>query len=233
MKTKFKYSIIIPCYNEERTVFEVVDEVCKQFAESDVIVVDDGSTDKSFNEISKVNHNNLKALKHKKNIGKGAAMRTGLKNIEKSTDIVIFTDADKEILIDDIYRIFNYYEKNNVDAVFGSRFLKISFSKKYQMGLHRYLANKLLTLLINKICRQQLTDMETAVKSFKSNLINILNLKSNGFDIEPEIVKALSKQKVAIHEVPISYEPRTSAEGKKISFKDGLVTLNYILKSHN
>ena len=84
MKTKFKYSIIIPCYNEERTVFEVVDEVCKQFAESDVIVVDDESTDKSFNEISKVNHNNLKALKHKKNIGKGAAMRTGLKNIEKS-----------------------------------------------------------------------------------------------------------------------------------------------------
>ena len=76
MKTKFKYSIIIPCYNEERTVFEVVDEVCKQFAESDVIVVDDGSTDKSFNEISKVNHNNLKALKHKKNIGKGAEMRT-------------------------------------------------------------------------------------------------------------------------------------------------------------
>jgi len=233
MKTKFKYSIIIPCYNEEKTVFEVVDEVCKQFAESDVIVVDDGSTDKSFNEISKVNHNNLKALKHKKNIGKGAAMRTGLKNIEKSTDIVIFTDADKEILIDDIYRIFNYYEKNNVDAVFGSRFLKISFSKKYQMGLHRYLANKLLTLLINKICRQQLTDMETAVKSFKSNLINTLNLKSNGFDIEPEIVKALSKQKVAIHEVPISYEPRTSAEGKKISFKDGIVTLNYIFKSHN
>ena len=213
-------------------MFEVVDEVCKQFAESDVIVVDDGSTDKSFNEISKVNHNNLKALKHKKNIGKGAAMRTGLKNIEKSTDIVIFTDADKEILIDDIYRIFNYYEKNNVDAVFGSRFLKISFSKKYQMGLHRYLANKLLTLLINKISYQQLTDMETAVKSFKSNLINVLNLKSNGFDIEPEIVKALSKEKVIIHEVPINYEPRTSAEGKKISFKDGVVTLNYILKSY-
>ena len=232
MKTKFKYSIIIPCYNEERTVFEVVDEVCKQFAESDVIVVDDGSTDKSFNEISKVNHNNLKALKHKKNIGKGAAMRTGLKNINKNTDIIIFTDADKEILIGDIYRVIDYYEKNNVDAVFGSRFLKISFSKKYQMGLHRYLANKLLTLLINKISYQQLTDMETAVKSFKSNLINVLNLKSNGFDIEPEIVKALSKEKITIHEVPINYEPRTSAEGKKISFKDGIVTLNYILKSY-
>ena len=230
MKIKYKYSIIIPCYNEEKTVFEVVNEVCKRFAESEVIVVDDGSTDKSFNEINKVNHNNLKALKHKENIGKGAAMRTGLENIEKSTDVVIFTDADKEILIDDLYRVVNYYEKNNVDAVFGSRFLKISFSKKYQMGLHRYLANKLLTLLINKICRQQLTDMETAVKSFKSNLINILNLKSNGFDIEPEIVIALSKQKIAIHEVPISYEPRTSAEGKKISFKDGLITLNYILK---
>ncbi len=229
---KFKYSLIIPCYNEEITVFEVVNEVCKRFTESEVIVVDDGSTDNSLIEINKVDYKNLKILRHKKNIGKGAAMRTGLKNINKNTDIIIFTDADKEILIDDIYRVIDYYEKNNVDAVFGSRFLKISFSKKYQMGLHRYLANKLLTLLINKISYQQLTDMETAVKSFKSNLINVLNLKSNGFDIEPEIVKALSKEKIIIHEVPINYEPRTSAEGKKISFKDGVVTLNYILKSY-
>ena len=229
---KFKYSLIIPCYNEERTVFEVVNEVCKRFTESEVIVIDDGSTDNSLIEINKVDYKNLKILRHKKNIGKGAAMRTGLKNIKKNTDIIIFTDADKEILIDDIYRVIDYYEKNNVDAVFGSRFLKISFSKKYQMGLHRYLANKLLTLLINKISYQKLTDMETAVKSFKSNLINVLNLKSNGFDIEPEIVKALSKEKVIIHEVPINYEPRTSAEGKKISFKDGVVTLNYILKSY-
>ena len=130
----------------------------------------------------------------------------------------------------DFKKYFKIISSENYDAVFGSRFLKISFSKKYQMGFHRYLANKLLTLLINKICYQQLTDMETAVKSFKSNLINIINLKSNGFDIEPEIVKALSKQKITIHEVPISYEPRTSAEGKKISFKDGFITLNYILK---
>jgi len=227
---KYKYSIIIPCYNEENTVFEVIDAICTRFSDSCVIVVDDGSTDSSFNQLTKVNHKNLSLLKHENNMGKGAAMRTGLHNIIPDTDVVIFTDADKEILIEDISRVVDYYEKNNVDAVFGSRFLEINFSKKLQMGIHRYVVNKFLTMLTNTICRQKLTDMETAVKSFKSNIIDTLNLKSNGFDIEPEIVHALSRERIIIHEVPINYEPRTSAEGKKISFKDGLITLKYILK---
>jgi glycosyltransferase involved in cell wall biosynthesis len=229
---KYRYSIIIPCYNEENTVFEVVDAICTKFSESNVIVVDDGSTDSSFNEMTKVTHKNLYALKHEENMGKGAAMRTGLQNIKPGTDVVIFTDADKEILIGDITRVVNYYEKNNVEAVFGSRFVEMNLNKKFQMGLHRYIANKILTMLINAICRQKLTDMETAVKSFKSNIIDNLNLKSNGFDIEPEIVKALSKERITIHEVPINYEPRTSSEGKKISFKDGVITLGYILKKY-
>tara|TARA_Y100000389_G_C17456054_1_gene518234 strand:+ start:83 stop:778 length:696 start_codon:yes stop_codon:yes gene_type:complete len=228
----YKFSIIIPCYNEENTVFDVVSEICTTFNKTQVIVVDDGSTDKSLDELHKIEHSNLNILKLTKNQGKGKAMRTGLDKAKTMSDIVIFTDADKEILINDIAKVFDYYKNNNVDAVFGSRFLNISIKKIFQMGLHRYLANKALTLITNLIYKQKLTDMETAVKSFKTSFIDTLELASNGFDIEPEIVKALSKAGVKINEIAINYEPRTSKEGKKISFKDGLITLIYLLRKH-
>ena len=227
-----KFSIIIPCYNEENTVFDVVNDICIKFNDTQVIVIDDGSTDRSLAELHRIEHSNLNILELTKNQGKGKAMRTGLDKAKTISDIVIFTDADKEILINDLLKVFDYYRNNNVEAVFGSRFLNISKKKIFQMGLHRYLANKTLTLITNIIYKQKLTDMETAVKSFKTSLINTLELKSDGFDIEPEIVKALSKARIKINEIPINYEPRTSKEGKKISFKDGLITLIYILRKH-
>jgi len=226
----YKFSIIIPCYNEENTVFDVVNEICLKFNDAQVIVVDDGSTDKSLAELHKLEHSNLNILELTKNQGKGKAMRTGLDKAKTISDVVIFTDADKEILINDLSKVFDYYKNKNVDAVFGSRFLNISIKKIFQMGLHRYLANKTLTLITNMIYKQKLTDMETAVKSFKTSFIDTLELKSDGFDIEPEIVKALSKARVKINEIPINYEPRTSKEGKKISFKDGFITLIYLLR---
>ena len=225
-----KFSIIIPCYNEENTVFDVVNEICLKFNDAQVIVVDDGSTDKSLAELHKLEHSNLNILELTKNQGKGKAMRTGLDKAKTISDVVIFTDADKEILINDLSKVFDYYKNNNVDAVFGSRFLNISIKKIFQMGLHRYLANKTLTLITNMIYKQKLTDMETAVKSFKTSFIDTLELKSDGFDIEPEIVKALSRARVKINEIPINYEPRTTKEGKKISFKDGFITLIYLLR---
>ena len=225
-----KFSIIIPCYNEENTVFDVVNEICLKFNDAQVIVVDDGSTDKSLAELHKLEHSNLNILTLTKNQGKGKAMRTGLDKAKTISDVVIFTDADKEILINDLSKVFDYYKNKNVDAVFGSRFLNISIKKIFQMGLHRYLANKTLTLITNMIYKQKLTDMETAVKSFKTSFIDTLELKSDGFDIEPEIVKALSRARVKINEIPINYEPRTTKEGKKISFKDGFITLIYLLR---
>ena len=225
-----KFSIIIPCYNEENTVFDVVNDICLKFIDTQVIVVDDGSTDKSLAELHKLEHSNLSILELTINQGKGKAMRTGLDKAKTISDVVIFTDADKEILINDLSKVFDYYKNKNVDAVFGSRFLNISIKKIFQMGLHRYLANKTLTLITNITYKQKLTDMETAVKSFKTSFIDTLELKSDGFDIEPEIVKALSKARVKINEIPINYEPRTSKEGKKISFKDGIITLIYLLR---
>ena len=124
------------------------------------------------------------------------------------------------------------YEDSDIEIVFGSRFLEMNNIKKFQMGIHRYLANLLLTSFANFIFKQKLTDMETAVKTFKTSLIKNLNLTADRFDIEPELVKELANLKIKIYEVGISYNPRSRQEGKKISFKDGFATLLYLMKNY-
>lgn len=224
-------SIIIPCYNEERTVNSVVKKICSKFPSSLVVLIDDGSTDNSLLEVEKINSTNLKIIALEKNMGKGFAMRTGLDFIKGKSEVVLFTDADEEIDVDDLEKVLSLYQNIEIDIVFGSRFLNFKNIDKFRMGIHRYLANKFLTLITNLIYSQQLTDMETAVKSFRTKLTDNLDLQSNGFDIEPEMVKELAKLKLKIYEVGISYNPRSSLEGKKISFKDGVITLFYLLKS--
>ena len=233
-KVSYKTSIIIPCFNEEKTVYMVVSNICNQFQECKVIVVDDGSTDKSYIELKKIESKNLNIIKLENNQGKGNAMRKGLESIDDGSEIVIFTDADDEIDPKDIQKVLDKYEKDtDIVAVFGSRFKQISLSTIFKMGLHRYLANRFLTIVSNVIFNQNLTDMETAVKSFRSYLIKDLNLIANGFDIEPEFVKELSRLNVKIDEVSIDYEPRSVKDGKKISFKDGFITLGYLINSRN
>lgn len=226
---KFKYSIVIPCFNEENSVFKVVNSICIKFPNILVVVIDDGSTDNSYLELQKIKLKNLDLLKNENNFGKGYSIRKGLENIKNKSDIVIFTDADEEINIDDISKLISLYEKYDYDAVFGSRFLKMKFSEKVNMGLHRYLANMLLTKLSNFRLNQNLTDMETALKSFKTKYVNKLNLQSDRFEIEPEVVKGLSNLNIKIMEVAVSYNPRSIKEGKKISFKDGIKSLIYLI----
>ena len=227
---EYKFSIVIPCFNEEATVFEVVYSICSSFTDTLVVVVNDGSTDNSKQELTKLNFNNFKFIDLVNNSGKGFALRAGLNFVREISEIVIFTDADKEVDILDIQKVQDKYDEKNIEAVFGSRFLELNLNKKIKMGYHRFLANKILTIFTNIVFKQNLTDMETAVKSFKTKYINNFNLESDGFEIEPEIVKELAKNKVKIVEIPINYSPRSIKEGKKISYKDGFKTIFFILK---
>tara|TARA_Y100000741_G_scaffold356735_1_gene333731 strand:- start:451 stop:1134 length:684 start_codon:yes stop_codon:yes gene_type:complete len=226
----YKFAIVAPCFNEEKTVKEVTVDLCTTFQETLVVIVDDGSTDRSLEYLQSLPFKNLKVINSEKNYGKGHAMRLGLNFVKQKCEIVIFTDADNEIFASDLQQVMNKYKESNVLSVFGSRFLEVSFSTIKKMGIERYLANRLITLIANLRYKCSLTDSCTAVKSFKSNMIDKLNLNSSGFEIEPEIIKGLSENSILIHEVPVRYKPRSYKEGKKISFKDGIITIRELFK---
>ena len=215
-----KIFIIVPVFNEERTIATVLNGLISEYLDAKIIVVDDGSFDNTANIIANISHQNLIKIRNEKNSGKGSAMITGLNYIENyENGIVVFSDSDLEINVNQIKQVINAYQVDNtLDAVFGSRFLNKDNFKIYGF---KFVINYLLTTLSNSITSNNLTDMETALKSFKTSLIKRLNLKSSGFDIEPEIVYKLGKLNIKIHEVPIEYTPRGKAEGKKCQLREG------------
>ena len=227
------FYIVVPVFNEENTVGQVIEELTNKYSETKIIIVNDGSTDGTVNILENLSKDNLVTLNLEKNSGKGAAMRMGLLKVleldnTKEDSVIIFFDSDLEIDSSEIKGIIQYYMKNkNALAVFGSRFLKNNNFKDFG---YKYVINFLLTFLSNLITRKKLTDMETALKSFKVELIEKLKLSSNGFDIEPEIVFKLSKLNVDIVEVPINYNPRSKKDGKKMSINGGIETLKALLK---
>jgi len=231
-----KYTILIPCFNEDSTILKVVSEIYDKNQLVDILLIDDGSTD-NFKSIDFTPYaKRLKVITHHTNLGKGAAIKTGLKEINKkdpSSKVILF-DADNEIESEAITRIINYFfENEGVQIIYGSRYLGNKLSKNLSSGLLRLVANKILTGIVNFKFNLRLTDMETAVKSFTINLINERDLISDGFEIEPEITIQLSRTGEDIHEIPIRYKARSKNEGKKISFKDGVKTLIYLIKNAN
>ena len=231
MDTKFAYTIIIPVYNEINTIEKVTTKVLKLKYPVNIIVVDDGSNDGSENLKLERIGKSVKHHKSKKNMGKGNAIRTGLSFMSTAKNsVAIFFDGDDEIPTNVIEQIIETYEKNqNIKAIFGSRFLDFPITHIINMGIHRYIANRILTGIINIKFRQKLTDMETAIKSFKIYNLNIDNLKEDGFEIEPEVTKLLIQSNIDIKEIPVKYSPRSRSEGKKISFLDGFKTLKYLI----
>ena len=220
-----KLSVIIPVYNEEKTVEKVLDYIFrKKFPlELEVLVVNDGSQDKSeeiiknFIKRYKAKSKKIKIkLFSKKNEGKGSAVRLGIKMAKG--DIIIIQDADLEYNPDDYNKIIKPIIDGKEKVVYGSRFLK----KHKPLYKIYYLGNKFLTLLTKIIYGTNITDMETCYKVFRSDVIKSIEIKSNKFDIEPEITAKILKRGIRIMEIPISYTTRSVKEGKKIGWKDGL-----------
>jgi glycosyltransferase involved in cell wall biosynthesis len=217
-----KLSVIIPCYNEKKTIKKIIDKIFLQKINLEIILVDDGSDDGTVNVIKNYKKDSrIKKVFHLKNKGKGAAIKSASKFI--SGDIVLIQDADLEYNPKDYKKILNKFkEDKNVKVVYGSRALnKNNYQGKMTlMRLIRIIGNKMLTLFSNSINSQNLTDAHTCYKSFRVNAFQKIILEEDDFSFCAEVNAKLSRMNINIEEVPISYSGRTIAEGKKIKFID-------------
>ena len=223
-----KVSILIPVFNEKDTLkllLEKVEQANFAGLEKEIIMVDDCSND-GTTEILKELSQKYRVLFHEKNQGKGAAIRTAVK--EATGDYVVIQDADLEYLPDDYDKLLPILLNNEADVVYGSRFLNVENSKNFI--LKNKIANKFLTLLTNVLFGATITDMETCYKAFKREFIQSITIKSDRFDFEPEITAKVMKQKARLKEVPISYFGRGHEEGKKINWKDGVHAIFALIK---
>jgi glycosyltransferase involved in cell wall biosynthesis len=218
-------SVLIPVYNERNTILEVVQRVQKQPFDKEIIIVDDCSSDGTTEILKETDWpDNVQIYFHTKNMGKGAALRTGIPHATKA--ITIIQDADLEYNPDDFGVVLKPILDGVADVVYGSRFLGIHRS----FMLHHYIGNKMLTIMTNILYNNILTDMETGYKAFRTEIIQGVKVKSNRFDFEPEITAKVLKRGYRIYEVPIYYAGRDYAEGKKITWRDGFSAMWALLR---
>jgi len=222
-------SIVIPVYNEGRTLADVLQLVFASVPDViEVIAVDDGSKDNSRDILSGFakTESRLKVIFEKVNGGKTAALRTGI--AATHGNVVIIQDADLEYDPKDIHKLMQVFREKEVDAVYGSRFMNRGLQGSHYS--QHYIANKTLTFISNLCNGLRLTDVETCYKAIRGDLIRAMPIASKRFGFEIEVTAYLGKKKARVVEVPVSYGGRSYDEGKKIGFKDGLMALWYILK---
>lgn len=225
-----KLSIIIPVYNEAKTILEILSRVKKVDLgeiKKEIIIVDDYSSDGTRELLQKEANNSLvKLLYHTRNQGKGAAIVSGL--AKAGGDFIIIQDADLEYDPEDYNRLLAPLKRDEADVVYGSRFLELKKSQ-FQSSA-QYWGNEFLTWLTNLLYKVKISDMETCYKVFKSQVIKNMKIKSKHFDFEPEVTAKVLKKKWRFMEMPISYKAREYKMGKKINYRDGISAVWCLLK---
>ena len=223
-----KLSVIIPCYNEIRTIEKIVDKVNLQKKyDKEIIIIDDFSTDGSREIIdSKLKSKVQKVIFNERNYGKGYSLRKGID--AASGDIILIQDADLEYDPSDYERLIEPIKNNYADVVYGSRF--VGSEEKRVLFFWHSIGNYTLTLLSNMFSNLNLTDMENCYKVFKSEIIKNIKLEENRFGFEPEVTAKIAKKNLRIYEVGVKYYGRKYNDGKKITWKDGFSALRCIVK---
>ena len=223
-----KTSIIIPCYNEEKTIDKIINKILElRNLDLEIIIVDDCSTDSSKNIIeTKLKDKVYRVIYNKINSGKGFSIRKGI--AAATGEIILIQDADLEYDPNDYYKILDPFKLGIADVVYGSRF--IGSEKKRVLYFWHTLGNKFLTLMSNIFTNLNLSDMEVGYKAFKSEIIKDMVLTEDRFGFEPEVTAKISKKNIKIYEVGISYFGRKYSEGKKITWRDGFSAIRCIIK---
>jgi glycosyltransferase involved in cell wall biosynthesis len=218
-------SVVMPVFNERATIEEIIPRVLAVPVRIELIVVDDGSTDGTRDLLTALQkQHNFKLIFQPANGGKGAALRRGFQEV--TGDLVVIQDADLEYSPEELPGLIELICTGRADVVYGSRFL----------GRHRvflfthYLGNRLLTSITNVLYNTMLTDMETCYKVMRTEVLRSFSVESNGFGIEPELTAKIFKRRYRVYEIPISYDGRGYEEGKKITWRDGVVALWVLLK---
>ena len=223
-------SVVIPVYNEEATIAAVVEKILGLDLgglDLEVIISDDGSTDGTAEAISEIRNQHATLVRthtSPTNLGKGAAVRLGM--ALASGDVIILQDADLELNPEEYGRLLQPIAEGKADVVYGSRFM----SENRKIPFRTRLANRFLTLLTNVLYGARLTDMETAYKAFRAEVVKPLKLRCVRFDFEPEVTARVLQAGYKILEVPVSYDPRTPLEGKKVRFADGIEAILTLLR---